>query len=413
MCDQLYKSPAKLKKHTDDSSSFFGALGFTSPVEQLALRVAPAESLLTWLTPPTGPHLMEAVVTSESHTALAILVTPEELYDSHSPRVGLGLVYKALYIKTASFSEAFFHLKSASEAEVDKRITDSHLMFVWINKASKVIPVPYVQPLFLDFPTVSDVTDSKKPWSPRAFRPFRLHRVIYTEGSTLITQVAYPRLSSKTKSHLLNFQKQQLIPELREHSMVLAALAGADDGHWNITNDPIYPTCLKGFRRRHESSQASQASKSAERSGTGGGSPTCAMTPPSATSSQTLFTLTLGAPEIRGIIRDTLDQVYALHLKTLQEMGFIQEVDRAQAKSIMVEFLRLQLIVGDDLNTSLQAVYADLEATAAELVRDMDIAAQNSTALPSENPAIGVALHRFTDLVRLKLALPLTQVEAA
>ena len=139
------------------------------------MRAAPAESLLTWLTMPTGPHLMEAVVTSESHTALAILVTPEELYDSHSPRVGLGLVYKVPYIKTASFSEAFFHLKSASEAEADKRITDPRLMFVGINEASKVIPLPYVQPLFLDVPTTSDVTDSKKPRSPRAFRAFRLH----------------------------------------------------------------------------------------------------------------------------------------------------------------------------------------------------------------------------------------------
>ena len=362
---------------------------------------------------PTGSHLVEVVVTSKSHTALAILVTPEELYNSHSSRVGLGLVYKAPYIKTASFSEAFFHLKSTFDAEADKRITDPHLMFVWINKASKVIPLPYIQPLFLDVPTVSDITDSKRPRSPQAFRAFRLHRVVYAEGSTLRTQVAYPHLGGKTKSHLLNFQKQQLIPELCEHSMVSAALAEADDGHWNITNDPIYPACLEEFRRRHESSQASQASKSAKRSGTGGGSPTYVMTPPSATSSQALFTPTLGAHEIRGIVRDTLDQVYALRLETLQEMGFIWEVDRALAKSIMPEFLRLQLIVGDDLNTSLWAMYADLEATVAELVRDMDIAAQNSTALPSENPAIAAALHRFTDLVRLKLALPLAQVDAA
>ena len=320
MRNQLYKSLAKSKKHTDNSGSFFGALGFTSLVEQLALRAAPAESLLTWLTTPTGPYLVEVVVTSESHTALAILVTPEELYDSHSPRVGLGLVYKAPYIKTASFSEAFFHLKSASEAEADKRITDPHLMFVRIYEASKVIPLPYVQPLFLDVPTASDVMDSKKPRSPWAFRAFRLHRVIYAEGSTLIIQVAYPHLGSQTKSYLHNFQKQQLIPELREHSMVSAALAEADDGHLNIMNDLIYPACLEGFRRRHESSQASQASKSAEGSGTGGGSPTCAMTPPSTTSSQPLFTPILGAHEIRGIVCDTLDQVYALHLETLQEM---------------------------------------------------------------------------------------------
>ena len=413
MCDQLYKLPVRLKEHTNDSGSFFRALGFTSPVEQLALRMVLAESLLTWLTKLTGPHLVEAVLTSESHTALAILVTPEELYNSYTPRVGLGLVYKAPYIKTASFSEAFFYLKSASEAEADKGITDSRLMFVRINGASKVIPLPYIQPLFLDVPTTHDVTDSNKPKSLRAFRAFRLHRVIYMEGSTLTTQVAFPHLGGKTRSHLFNFQKQLLIPELREHPMLSATLADSDNGHWNITNDPVYPACLAEFRRRHESSQASQANKSAERSGTGGESPTRAMTPPSATSSKPPLTPSLGAHEVMGLVRDTLDQVYALHLETLQEMGFIREVDRALAKSIMLEFLRLQLIVGDDLNTSLRAMHADLEATTDELVRDLDIAAQNSTDLPFENPSVRVALHRFKELVRLKLTLPLAQVDAA
>ena len=48
-----------------------------------------------------------------------------------------------------------------------------------------------------------------------------------------------------------------------------------------------------------------------------------------------------------------------------------------------------------------------------ELVRDLDIAVQNSTDLPSENPAVRVALHRFKELIKLKLALPLAQVDAA
>ena len=145
----------------------------------------------------------------------------------------------------------------------------------------------------------------------------------------------------------------------------------------------------------------------------GGGSPTRAMTPPSATSSKPPPTPALGDHEVMELVCDTLDQVYALCLKTLQEMGFIQEVDRALAKSIMSEFIRLQLIVGDDLNTSLQAMHADLEATMDELVRDLDIAAQNSTDLPFENPAVRVALHRFKELIKLKLALPLAQVDAA
>ena len=233
------------------------------------------------------------------------------------------------------------------------------------------------------------------------------------EGSTLTTQVAFPHLGGKTKSHLLNFQKQLLIPKLHEQPLLSVALAVADDEHWNITDDPIYPACLAEFRKRHEASQASQANKSVQKSGTGGGSPTLATTPPSATSSKPPPTPALGDREVMELVRDTLDQVYALRLKTLQEMGFIQEVDRALAKSIMSEFIRLQLIVGDDLNTSLWAMHADLEATTDELIRDLDIAAQNSTDLPSKNPSVSVALHRFRELVKLKLTLLLAQVDAA
>ena len=58
-------------------------------------------------------------------------------------------------------------------------------------------------------------------------------------------------------------------------------------------------------------------------------------------------------------------------------------------------------------------MHADLETTTDELIRDLDIAAQNSTDLPSENPAVRVALHRFKELIKLKLALPLAQVDAA
>ena len=45
--------------------------------------------------------------------------------------------------------------------------------------------------------------------------------------------------------------------------------------------------------------------------------------------------------------------MFALKVETMQEMGFIQEVDRALARALMSEFVRIQLIVGDNLNTSL------------------------------------------------------------
>ena len=106
--------PARLKSHTDDSGSFFGTLGFTVPVEELTLRTASMANVLNWLTQPKGPHLVDRTSTPDSLTALAIWVTPEALYDPDSPRVGLGLVYKAPYIQATSFSEAYFSLNPAS-----------------------------------------------------------------------------------------------------------------------------------------------------------------------------------------------------------------------------------------------------------------------------------------------------------
>ena len=195
--------------------------------------------------------------------------------------------------------------------------------------------------------------------------------------------------------------------------MVLAALADADDEHWNVTNDPIYPACLEEFRRRHESSRVPQADGSGNASGTRGGGLTLAATPPPSTSANPSPLPALSDQEISELVCDTLDQAFALRLKTLQELGFIRKVDRALSKSLMSEFIRLQLIVGDDLNTFLRAMHADLEATSDELMRDLDIVVQNSTDLPSENPAMKAALYRFKEMVKLKLALLLTQVDAA
>ena len=67
----------------------------------------------------------------------------------------------------------------------------------------------------------------------------------------------------------------------------------------------------------------------------------------------------------------------------------------------------------NDRDKFIRAMHADLEVTTDKLIRDLDIAAQNSTDLPSENSSVRVALHRFRELVKLKLTLLLAQVDAA
>ena len=108
-----------------------------------------------------------------------------------------------------------------------------------------------------------------------------------------------------------------------------------------------------------------------------------------------------------------MDQVHNLHLQTVQEMGFIREIDQAFSKSLMVEFLRLKVITGDDLSETLQTWQADMEATTDKFLRDLDAATQTSTTLPSKNAAVGVALHQFQEAAQLRLALPLTQLDEA
>ena len=79
--------------------------------------MATKANVLAWLTQPKGPHLVDGTSTPDSLTALALLVTPEALYDPDSPRVGLGLVYNTPYIWATLFIEAFFFLKSTSQAK--------------------------------------------------------------------------------------------------------------------------------------------------------------------------------------------------------------------------------------------------------------------------------------------------------
>ena len=229
------------------------------PVEELTLKTASLANILDWLTQPQGPHLVDGTLTKDPLTALAILITPEALYDPDSPIIGLGFVYKAPYIWAASWSEAYFILKLTSQAEASNQTTGAKVIFVQIQESSQVIPLPRVPTLFLDVKTAEDITDSKDPQPPQDFRGFKLHRVIFTGVSPLIRQVALPRLQGETVCHWAPRQKQVLMPELEEAPQLMVALSTANGNHWNIVNDSIFPSCLDTFKVGHKASLASEA----------------------------------------------------------------------------------------------------------------------------------------------------------
>ena len=310
-------------------------------------------NVLDWLTQPQGPHLVDRMSTKDPLTALAILITPEALYDPNSPMVGLGFVYKALYIRATSWSEAYFTLKLTSQAKVSNRTTGSKIIFMQIQEGSQVIPLPGVPTLFLDVKTAEDITDCKDPRPLQDFRGFKLHRVFYTGVSPPVGQVALPHLQGKTVFHWAPRQKQVLTPELEDAPQLTVALSTANANHWNIVNDPIFPSCLDAFKVRHEASLASEAATLTRRSSSRGESSTPPQELPLATWPQPPPTPTLDWQKVDERVAKVMDQVHNLHLETVQEMGFVQEVNQALSKSLMVEFLRLKVITGDDLSATL------------------------------------------------------------
>ena len=383
------------------------------PVEELTLKMASLTNVLDWLTQPQGPHWVDGTSAKNPLTALAILITPEALYDPDCPMVGLGLVYKAPYIRAASWSEAYFDLKLASQAEASNRATGAKIIFVQIQESSQVIPLPGVPTLFLDVKTPEDITNSKDPRPPQDFRGFKLHRVVFTGVSPPIRQVAIPHLQGKTVCCWAPRQKQVLPPELEEAPQLTVALSAANANHWNIMNDPIFPSCLDAFKVRHKASLASEAATLTEGASSRGESSTPPQELPLATWPQPPPTPTLEWREVDARVAEVMDQVHNLHLQMVQEMGFIQEIDQAFSKSLMVEFLRLKVITGDDLSETLQTWQANMEAAMDKFLRDLDTATQTSTTLPSKNAAVGVALHQFREAAQLRLALPLTQLDKA
>ena len=191
------------------------------------------------------------------------------------------------------------------------------------------------------------------------------------------------------------------------------ALSAADDNHWNIGNDPIFPSCLAKFRASHEAFRASEATRSTRRHGIHGEGSTSTHELPLPALPQPPLTPTLGWHEVDKKVTEVMDQLHNLHLETVQEMGFIRVIDQVMAKYIMVEFLRLRLITRDNLSTTLRTWHADMEASTEEFLMDLDSAAQTSTTLPSKNAAVETALYKYRELAKLKLALPLAQLNVA
>ena len=109
---------------------------------------------------------------------------------------------------------------------------------------------------------------------------------------------------------------------------------------------------------------------------------------------------------------EILARVHAIRLQAMYEMGSMQELDQTLAHTLMTEFMRLQLIIGEDLNKSLIAFHTDLETSCEVLTSDL----ARTLNLHPDDPVshhMKAIIQKFQQSTSMKMGLPLMELEAA
>ena len=341
-------------------------LGFYQPLEKLVLHAVPLQSLLDWLSQPKGPHLVEASAAAVPDRALVLAVTKRMLYGEETPLVGVGLMYKPHYLSTEPFNAAYMHLHvwhaAGSSVESANKLSLSCLIFVNISKMSDVIPVAVQHPVLLDVATKDTKTRTGEPMDPLSFRGFRLHTVWTRQpGGDVFRQVTFPRFLGEATTSMLEYKPEKISQGLMQGPKMVVNLRPPSSDHWNIASDLILPLTVDMFRQwceakcmeqdlEGESAGAEASPKEAPAPGkapqvVAGGSRAAFPTENTHQGERALETA-----------REILEHIHSICLQTMHEMGGVRELERTLVRTFMAEFVRLQLILGEDLTKSLSAL---------------------------------------------------------
>ena len=353
--------------------AFFGALGFTRPVEQLVLCSVPLPSLLFWLSRPKGSNLVEASIpaeevrTTSACQSMAIAVSEEMLYKDRCPLVGVRLLYTLPYLPQVPFSAAYMSLcewRDAQEAS-ENRLVGIRLMFIHASEASGFLPVAKGHPVLLDASATEVLGDIETSISPLSLRGFQPHSAFAPlPNGSRARSIVSPRFQGGNTSALIPYDKETVSPELGPQPPMEISLCAPSQDHWTIVLDTVFPSTIEEYRRLWEQAASKPTETEAlPSSSSGNGAGRAEATPSRKRTLQ--------------MARSILDQAHALQLQSMEDLGCIRELDRTLARTLMAEFSCVQLIVQEDVGKSLVALQSDFldscSAFIADVARVMDV----------------------------------------
>ena len=282
---------------------------------------------------------------------------------------------------------------------------------------SDVIPVATQHPVLLDVATKNTMITGES-MAPLFFRGFRLHTVWTRQsGGDLVHQVTFPHLLGEATTSMLEYEPEKVPQGLMQGPKMAINLRPPSGDHWNITSDLVLPLVVDTFRQRCEDKCMAQ--------GLGGESEGAEVSPMEASapreSPQVVAGSSRAAPqtetthqEERALetAHEILEHIHAIHLQTMHEMGGMRELEWTLVRTLMAEFVRLQLILGEDLTKSLSALHSELEtsseALSSDLVRVLNLHSDNLAFCQVKE-----LIQKHQQSVSMKVNLPLMELGAA
>ena len=103
---------------------------------------------------------------------------------------------------------------------------------------------------------------------------------------------------------------------------------------------------------------------------------------------------------------DILKHIHAIRLQTMHDMGGMRELEQTLVCTLMAEFVRLQLILGEDLTKSLSALCSELETSSEALSSDL-LSVLNLHSGDPAFPWVKELIQKHQQSVSIKVNLPL------
>ena len=331
-------------------------------------------------------------------------------------------MYKPHYLSTEPFSATYMDLHvwhaTGSSVESANKLSSLCLIFVTIAKMSDVIPVAGQHPVLFDVATKDTMTKTGEPMAPSSFRGFRLHTVwTRPSGGDMVHQVTFPHLLGEATTSMLEYKQEKFPQGLMQGPKMAINLRPPSSDHWNIISDPILPVTVDMYRQRREAKCTEQdlegrsvgAEVSPEQAPAPGKAPQV-VTGGSKAAFQT--ETTHQGERVVETALDILEHIHAISLQTIHDMGGVRELEQTAVHTLMAEFARLQLILGEDLTKSLSALCSELETSSEALSTDL----LSVLSLHSGDPAfprVKELMQKHQQSISMKVNLPLMELEAA